>query len=141
MTLTVATIVGLVVLAALIWLFVQLRSKDHLDEMMAKRSASVKLVSRANYVEGLERIPVALSLGSDSIFYENPDLEAKLELRQIEEVEYDDETATGQAVVGKALRLRSHGHTFEFVVDAATAQKWQSMLPVKRLDQGTARAV
>ena len=141
MTLTIATIVGIVALAALSWLFVQLRSKDHLDEMMARRSPSVKLVSRANYVEGLERIPVALSLGNDSIFYENPDLEAKLELRQIEEVEYDDETATGQAVVGKALRLRSHGHTFEFVVDNATAQKWQSMLPVKRLDQGTARAV
>ena len=142
MTLTIATIVGVVVLAALIWLLVQLRSKDHLDEMMARRSPSVKLVSRANYVEGLERIPVALSLGNDSIFYENPDLEAKLELGQIEEIEYDDETATGQAVhQGKALRLRSHGHTFEFVVDAATAQKWQSMLPVKRLDQGTARAV
>jgi len=141
MTLTIATIVGIVALAALSWLFVQLRSKDHLDEMMARRSPSVKLVSRANYVEGLERIPVALSLGNDSIFYENPDLEAKLELRQIEEVEYDDETATGQAVVGKALRLRSHGHTFEFVVDNATAQKWQAMLPVKRLDQGTARAV
>jgi len=141
MTLTVATIVGIVVLAALIWLYVQLRSKDHLDEMMARRSASVKLISRANYVEGLERIPVALSIGDDSIFYENPDLEAKLELRQIEEVEYDDETATGQSVQGKALRLRSHGHTFEFVVDMATAQKWQAMLPVKRLDQGTARAV
>src|SRR5436190_19309538 len=113
MTLTVATIVGIVVLAALLWLYVQLRSKDHLDAMMAKRSASVKLVSRANYVEGLERIRVALSLGADSIFYENPDLEAKLELRQIDEVEYDNETATGQAVhQGKALRLRSHGHTF-----------------------------
>ena len=141
MTLTMATIVGIVVLAALLWLYVQLRSKDHLDAMMAKRSASVKLVSRANYVEGLERIPVALSLGADSIFYENPDLEAKLELRQIDEVEYDNETATGQSVQGKALRLRSHGHTFEFVVDDATAQKWQTMLPVKRMDQGTARAV
>ena len=141
MNLAVATVIGLVVLAALAWIFVQLRSKDHLEEMMAKRSASVKLISRANYVEGLERIPVALSLGNDAIFYENPDLEAKLEIRQIEEVEYDDETATGQSVHGKALRLRSHGHTFEFVVDTATAQKWQSMLPVKHLDQGTARAV
>ena len=141
MTLTIATVVGLVVLAGLGWVFIQLRSKDHLDEMMAKRSASVMLISRANYVEGLERIPVALSLGSDAIFYENSDLEAKLEIRQIEEVEYDDETATGQAVQGKALRLRSHGHTFEFVVDSATAQKWQSMLPVKHLGPGTARAV
>ena len=141
MTLALATIIGLVVLVALAWIFIRLRSKDHLEEMIAKRSASVKLISRANYVEGLERIPVALSLGNDAIFYENPDLEAKLEIRQIEEVEYDDETATGQSVQGKALRLRSHGHTFEFVVDSATAQKWQSMLPVKHLGPGTARAV
>ena len=141
MSLTIVTVIGLVVLAGLIWLFMQMRSKDHLEEMIARRTPSVKLVSRANFVEGLERIPVALSLGSDAIFYENPDLEAKLEIRQIEEVEYDDETATGQSVHGKALRLRSHGHTFEFVVDNATAQKWEAMLPVKRLDQGTARAV
>ena len=141
MSLALATVIGLVVLAALAFILIRLRSKDHLDEMIAKRSASVVLISRANYVEGLERIPVALSLGADSIFYENPDLEAKLELRQIEEVEYDDETATGQSVQGKALRLRSHGHTFEFVVDTATAQKWQAMLPIKHLGPGTARAV
>ena len=141
MTLTVVTIAGLVVLAALIWLYFRIRSKDLLESMIARRSASSRLVSRANFVEGLERIPVALSITTDTIRYENSDLEATLDIGHIEEVEYDDETVTGQSVDGKALRLRSHGHTFEFVVDPATAQKWQSVLPMRRLDQGTARAV
>jgi hypothetical protein len=141
MTLTVVTIAGLVVLAALIWLYVRIRSKDLLESIIARRSASSRLVCRADFVEGLERIPVALSLTADTIRYENPDLEATLDLGHIEEVEYDDETATGQSVEGKALRLRSHGHTFEFVIDPATAQKWQAVLPMRRLDQGTARAV
>lgn len=139
--LSTVTVVGLVVLAALVWLFLRTRSKDLLEERMAKRRATSRLVCRADFVEGLERIPVALSLGSESICYENPDLDASLELQRIEEVEYDDETATGQAVDGKALRLRSHGHTFEFVLDPSAAQQWAAALPPKHLDQGTARAV
>jgi|SRR5581483_10598256 len=141
MTLTVVTIAGLVVLAALIWLYVQIRSKDLIEDIVARRSASAQMVCRADFVEGLERIPVALSLAGDTIRYENPDLEATLELRHVEEVEYDDETATGQSVEGKALRLRSHGHTFEFVLNPDLAQRWQSVLPMRRLDQGTAQAV
>jgi hypothetical protein len=141
MTLTVVTIVGLVVLAALIWLYFRMRSQDLIEQMMAKRRASARLVSRADFVEGLERIPVALSLTTDMICYENPDLDASLELRHIEEIEYDEETATGQAVDGKALRLRSHGHTFEFVLDPSAIQQWQTTLPPRHLDQGTAQAV
>jgi hypothetical protein len=139
--LTAVTVVGLVVLAALIWLYLRMRSKDLIEEMMVKRRDSSRLVSRADFVEGLERIPVALSLATDMICYENPDLDAKLELRHMEEIEYDDETATGQAVEGKALRLRSHGHTFEFVLEHQTARQWESMLPPKHIDQGTAKAV
>src|ERR1700752_5167345 len=85
MTLTVATIAGLVVLAALIWLYLRLRSKDLIEDIIARRSASSRLASRANFVEGLERIPVALSLTADTIRYENPDLEATLDLGHIEE--------------------------------------------------------
>ncbi len=139
--LTTVTIVGLVVLGALIWLFLRMRSKDLINEMMAKRRTSSRLVSRADFVEGLERIPVALSLGTEVLCYENPDLDATLELRHIEEVEYDDETATGQAVDGKALRLRSHGHTFEFVLDPDSARQWEATLEPKHMGQGTAKAV
>ena len=141
MTLTVVTIAGLVVLAVLVFVLMRVISKDRLNEMLTKRRASSRLVSRAKFVEGIQNIPVLLSLGADAIVYENPDLEATLELRNVEEVEYDDETATGHSVAGKALRLRSHGHTFEFVVDPQTAQQWQAVLPARRIDQGTARAV
>ncbi len=115
--------------------------KDHLDEMMAKRRGNSRIVSRAEFLEGMEKIPVCLSLADDALYYENPDLQATLELRHIEEVEYDDETATGHHVAGRALRLRSHGHAFEFVLDLATARQWEQLLPGRRMDEVPARAV
>jgi hypothetical protein len=134
----VITGVGVVVLVALVYLFLRVRMKDLLDEYIKKRSASSRVCSRADFVEGRERIPVALALTDDTIYYENPDLQASLELKLIDEVEYDDETATGQSVVGKALRLRAHGQTIEFVMDANTARLWQTALPPHRLDEGPA---
>lgn len=135
------TVVGLVVLAALIWVFVRMRMKDHLDELMAKRRGSCRIVSRADFLEGMEKIPVCLALADDALHYENADLQATMELRHIDEVEYDDETATGHSVVGKALRIRSHGHAFEFVLDQATARQWEQLLPPRRVDARPARAV
>jgi hypothetical protein len=135
------TIAGLAVLAALIWILMRMRSTDLLEEKMARRRSSSRLVSRADLVEGSERIPVALALTNEAIYYENPDLDASLDLQQIEEVEYDNETATGQVLDGNALRLRSHGHTFEFVLDPDSTGKWRAMLPARRLGQGTAQAV
>src|SRR5437764_9321672 len=116
------TVVGLVVLVALIVIFLKVRMKDLVEEYVKRRSAGSRVCSRAALVEGIERIPVALALTDDTIYYENPDLQASLELRRIDEVEYDDETATGHGVNGKALRIRSHGHTFEFVLDGDTAR-------------------
>ena len=139
--LTAVTVIGLVVLVALIWLFLKTRSKDLIEEMVVKRRASSRLVSRADFLEGMERISVALWLTADRICYENPDIDAYLELRHIEEIEYDDETATGHPIEGRVLRLRSHGHTFEFLLDIPTAKQWESMLPPRRADQGTAQAV
>jgi hypothetical protein len=135
------TVVGLVVLAALIWVYLRMRIKDHLDEVMAKRRGSCRIVSRADFLEGMEKIPVSLALDDEALHYENTDLQATLELRHIDEVEYDDETATGHSVVGKALRLRSHGHAIEFVLDQATARQWEQLLPPRRVDQLPARAV
>ena len=141
MSLTVVTIVGLAVLVALIWILMRMHSTDLLEEKMAKRRTSSRLVSRADLVEGRERIPVSLALTNEAIYYENPDLDASLDLQQIEEVEYDNETATGQVLDGNALRLRSHGHTFEFVLDADSTGKWRAMLPARRMGEGTAQAV
>ena len=132
------TVVGLVVLVALIVIFLKVRMKDLVEEYVKRRSAGSRVCSRADFVEGMQRIPVALALTDDTIYYENPDLQASLELRRIEEVEYDDETATGHGVNGKALRLRSHGHTFEFVLDSETARKWEMALPAHRIDEGPA---
>jgi hypothetical protein len=135
------TVVGLVVLAVLVWVYVRMRAKDHIDEMLAKRRGSSRLVCRADLLEGMEKIPVALALSDDTLYYENPDLQATLELRHIDEIEYDDETATGHTVAGKALRLRAHGHAFEFLMDQATARQWEAALPPRRYDAVPARAV
>ena len=135
------TVVGLVVLAVLVWVFVRMRAKDHIDEIMAKRRGSCRLVTRAALLEGLEKIPVSLALSDDSIYYENMDLQAALELRHIDEIEYDDETATGHSVAGKALRLRAHGHAFEFLLDLPTARQWEQALPPRQFDAVPARAV
>lgn len=135
------TVVGIVLLVALIWVLVRMRMRDQLDELMAKRRGSCRIVSRADFLEGMEKIPVSLALDDDTLHYENANLQATLELQHVDEVEYDDETATGHSVVGKALRLRAHGHAFEFVLDQATARQWEQLLPARRVDQMPARAV
>jgi hypothetical protein len=138
------TVVGVVVLVALVWLFMRARTQDQLQEIMNKRKAGSKVVCRAEYVEGLERMPVALALTEDTFYYENADLQALFDLRMIDEVEYDDELMTGRAVEhGKALRLRSHGTTFEFIIDPADCPRWIEALPPRRANDEarTAKAV
>jgi hypothetical protein len=136
------TIVGLIVLAGLAILFVKTRSKDLVEDIMNKRRPTSRLVTRGDYVEGLEHISVALSLTDDTFYYENPDLEARFELSRIEEVEYSEELATGRAVSHgcSVLRLRSHGAAFEFVLGPQDYAKWQTALPARRIDQ-VSRAV
>lgn len=139
--LVTVTVVGLAVLAVLVWFFLRTRSKDMLAEMMAKRKPSSKVVSRASYVEGMATIPVAVALTGDTFYYENPDLQASFDLKDVDEVEYVDELATGHPIHGqRALRLRSHGTTFEFVLGPADCSTWESLLPPHRMGQGTARA-
>ena len=132
------TIVGVVVLAILIWVYFRLRSKDRVDEVLAKHRGSARACTRASLVEGMEMIPVALALMGDAIYYENTDIQASIELPLIEEVEYDDETGTGHAVVGKVLRIRAHNHVFEFVLDTPSARQWEAAFPAKRIDRAKA---
>jgi len=130
----IVTVVGVVVLVVLLWLFFRARSQDQLAEMMEKRRPSCRLVSRAEYVEGMHSQPVALSLSDSDLYYENNDMQASFELARIDEVEYDDELATARSVAAgsRALRVRSHGATFEFIMPAAEAKKWESILPPRR---------
>jgi hypothetical protein len=141
--LTTITVVGLVVLAGLVWLFMRTRQQDLIADIIAKRKASSKLITRAEYIEGLTTFPVALSLTDTAIYYQNPDIDASIELKDIEEIEYDDELATGRNVAHgcRALRLRSHGHTFEFVLPDVDCRQWMAALPVHHADEPSARAV
>ena len=127
------TVAGIVLLAVLVVLFLWMRRQDQLSSMLEKRRASSQLVSRAEFSAGLERIPVAVALTSEHLYYENPDMQADLELNRIEEIEYDDETVTGHAVPegSRVMRVRSHGSAFEFVMPQAEAVKWQAALPPK----------
>jgi hypothetical protein len=132
------TVVGVVVLAILIWVYFRLRSKDHVEHLLAKYKTSARVCSRACLLEGMEQIPVALAMNAESINYENRDLQASIDLSVIEEVEYDDETSTGHTVAGKVLRLRAHNHLFEFTLDVASAKQWETALPARRVDRAKA---
>jgi hypothetical protein len=142
MTLGTITVLALVVVAALIWFFLRTRSADLITEMIEKRRATARLVSRADYVEGMETIPVGVALTEDAFYYENSDMQASFDLNRIDEVEYDDELATAKEVAQgfKALRLRSHGTTFEFVMPNAEIERWKVALPARQLGQSSAHA-
>lgn len=129
------TIVGVLVLAVLVVVFMKVRQRDMIGAMMEKRRSSATLVSRGDYVEGAELIPVAIALDANTFYYENPDLEASFELQRIDEVEYSDELATGKnhTDATRVLRLRSHGTAFEFLIEKAESRKWEAALPARRL--------
>ncbi len=138
--LATVTLIGVVVAAVLVVVFLKVRQKDLLGALMERRRPTSRVVSRAEFVEGGEAMPVALSLGADTLYYENPDLEASFELSRIDEVEYDDELVTGRNVEPnqRVLRLRSHGRSFEFVLDKADQAKWASALPQRTIGNTTA---
>jgi hypothetical protein len=132
--LVAGSIVGMIVLVVLVTVFMRLRKDDQISVLIAKRKATSRIANRAEYVEGMEKMPVALALTSDTIYYDNEDLQASLELAHLEEIEYDEETATGHQVHGRVLRLRSHGHCFEFILDEPTARQWQALLAPRHMD-------
>lgn len=136
------TIVGVVVLAVLVIVFLKLRQQDIIGALLEKRRGSAKLVSRAEYVEGAEKIAVAMALTNDALYYENADLEASFELSRLDEIEYADDLVTGKSHGDdtRVLRLRSHGATFEFLMDKADARKWEASLTPRRLGTVTAHA-
>jgi hypothetical protein len=132
-SLALLTTIGIVAVAALTWFFIRTRSADLLEEIVTKRKPSAKLATRASFVEGPNQIPVALSVTDKVLYYENPDMQAELELERIDEVEYDTELSIGRELDhGKVMRLRSHGHAFEFILEQGEVDKWSSVLPPHR---------
>jgi hypothetical protein len=136
----IPSMILLVAAVVLVSVYLKMRQRDHLDVIIKKRAAGSKLVSRAAYAEGMEHIPVALALSSDTFYYENPDLEASFDLARVDEIEYDDELATGKNVDAnsRVLRLRSHGAAFEFVLSKEDAAKWAAALPARRIGESAA---
>jgi hypothetical protein len=141
MSLETLTVVGVVVLVVMVVVFLRVRSNDLTEEKLTKLRPGSRVASRAVFLEGMNRFEVALALVDDRLCYQNADIDACLELPHIEEVEYDDETATGHAETGRVLRLRSHGHAFEFALTPAVAKQWEAALPPRTMDAGAARAV
>lgn len=124
---TTATVAGIVVLALLVIVFLRLRRNSWQVEYIERRRSTARVVSRAEYVESVERIPVVLSYVDDTIYYENPDLDASLEISRIDDIEIDRQLATGVFIERdrRVIRLRSHGVAFEFIVDERAAEMWR----------------
>lgn len=142
MTEGILTVAGVVVLAVLVVVFLKMRQKDIIGALLEKRRGSSRLVTRADYVEGAELIPVAMALTSDALYYENTDLEASFDLNRLDEIEYADDLVTGKShgEDTRVLRLRSHNATFEFLIEKAEARKWEAALPPRTLGSVTAHA-
>lgn len=135
-TLGTITIIGLIAVVILFVVFRKRRSLDVVEDMVSKRRPTARIAHRAAFVQGLQRLPVAMALTESTFFYENADFQANLDLKLVEEIEYDDELATGKSVEdGRVLRLRSHGQAFEFIIPRAEAEKWVALLPPHRLNE------
>ena len=120
---------GVIVAFLLIHLFRRFAA-DRIKAISERRRFSSQLVSRGELVDGRRHLDVALALTDSAFIYENTDMQAFLERRWIQEVEYENELSTGQPVGnGKVLRLRCFSKTFEFVIPRDVVGQWQSALP------------
>jgi hypothetical protein len=109
-------------------------SSDRIGEMNDRRRKTSLMVSRGEFVDGNRHLSVALALTDSTFFYENPDMEASLDLEWVREVEYDTELATGLAIeTGKVLRLRCFSQMFEFVLPPGVVRQWELILPPHRM--------
>jgi hypothetical protein len=116
-------------------LYSRKRRSDQLTAMMKKRQEAARLVTRGEFAEGLERMPVSLALTETTFHYENADFAASIDVADIDEVEYDDELATGRSMTHdcRVLRLRAHGNSFDFILQPGDCERWTAVLPPRRM--------
>ena len=134
--LLILTVTGVISVAILVWFLIKKFGEDTISEMLKKRREGAVVSQAGYYVEGRERVPVAMTLTKKSLFYENADLQAVLDLERLDEVEYDSELSTSASEIrGSVLRLRSHGQTFEFIVSVGKETEWKEHLPAHRMDE------
>jgi len=123
-------IVAAAVVVYLVWkLSTRLRS-DSVGSYVDRRRATSQLVSRGEYVDGNRHLDVALAVTRSTLFYENPEMQASLDLQWVREVEYANELVTGARIErGQVMRLRSDRQTFEFVIPEDSVARWRAVLP------------
>lgn len=125
-----------VVVVVLAFVLVRFLNRDKINGILKKRRATSVLCTPAEFIEGPTHLDVALALDPKTLYYENADMQAFLDLKNVDEVEYDDDLMTGgRKIDGEVLRLRAHGHTFEFVIAKAEIAKWKQQLPKHRGDE------
>ena len=133
MTTALWFVIPAVVVAFLLFNLFKRLASDRLEAFSASRRGSSQLVSRGELVDGSRHLNVALALTDSAFIYENSDMQASLERKWIQEVEYENELSTGQSVGdGKVLRLRCFSKTFEFVLPPEVAGLWQTALSAHR---------
>jgi len=121
---------AIVTIAFLAWSLYRKFGSDRIGSLMETRRKTSRFVSRGLFVDGNRNLDVALALDQSTLFYENSDMKASIDLEWVREIEYDTELATGLVVDGgKVLRLRSKSQTFEFVLPDADVARWHTMLP------------
>lgn len=125
---------AVVVIGLIVW-FRRLREDDRMTVLLAHTPGASMISSRAQLIEGGSHIPVALTLAPTRITYRNEDVDASIDIGQIDEVEYGSDLVTGGIAGGAVLRLRSHGRAFEFVLDVAAAERWSQRLPPHRVNE------
>lgn len=140
--LTLVWIAAAAVVVFLAWnLFTRFHS-DSLADLTDRRRATSQVVSRGEFVDGNRHLDVAMAVTPTTLFYENEDMQASLDLAWVREVEYDTELVTGARIEsGSVLRLRSDRQTFEFVIPQEAVASWRVAVPPRRpVDALAARA-
>ena len=127
------SIIAIAVVAFLGWNLYRRFGADRMSELTERRRGTSRMVSPGELVDGNRHLAVILSLTRSTLFYENADMEASVDLQWVSEVEYDDGLATGVAVKGgKVLRLRCYSQVFEFVLPNEFVPRWHMLLPPRR---------
>jgi hypothetical protein len=127
------SLVAVIVVGFLGWNLFRRFNEDRLAALNEKRRGTSRVVGRGELVDGNRHLEVALALTQETLFYENADMEASIDLRWLREIEYDTELATGTTPpAGQVLRLRSQSQTFEFVIPNDVVARWHTMLPPRR---------
>jgi hypothetical protein len=127
------SVVALGAIGALVWNLYYRVGAARIEAIANKRRATSRTVTSGEFVDGNRHVKVALALTSTDLFYENADMKAYLDLRWVQEVEYDTSLSTGQeAEGGKVLRIRCYSQLFEFVLPNKVVPTWHLMLPPRR---------